>query len=137
MNVYDTDQVQRGFFLWDVSRAIFTSFMLQNAGIPNEGKPVPEADYKVFSEWIVEGYESVTGKGSVDRERLERMVLLNKEFYILFAEKALQEGNMPAGIRTFLEYLSKHLAKKQWKLNDHYLPFKYLLIYSVFINTIK
>jgi Ser/Thr protein kinase RdoA (MazF antagonist) len=56
MNVYDTDQVQRGFFLWDVSRAIFTSFMLQNAGMPNEGKPVPEADYKVFSEWIVEGY---------------------------------------------------------------------------------
>lgn len=56
MNVYDTDQVQRGFFLWDVSRAIFTSFMLQNAGMPNEGKPVPEADYKVFSKWIVEGY---------------------------------------------------------------------------------
>ena len=28
MNVYDTDQLQRGFYLYDLSRAIFTSFML-------------------------------------------------------------------------------------------------------------
>lgn len=76
-NAFDTDQVQRGFFLWDLSRAIFTSYMLEKAGMPNSGEPVEGANYKQFTEWIVEGYESVTGKGSVDKERLERMVLLN------------------------------------------------------------
>ena len=70
MNVFDTDQVQRGFYLYDLSRAIFTSFMLEKAGMPNSGTPVPEANYKQFKEWIVEGYESVTGKNSVDQDRL-------------------------------------------------------------------
>lgn len=48
MNVFDTDQVQRGFYLWDLSRAVFTSYMLENAGMPNSGNPVPEANYKQF-----------------------------------------------------------------------------------------
>lgn len=56
MNVFDTDQVQRGFFLWDVSRAIFTTYMLENAGMPNSGEPVADANCKKFTEWIVEGY---------------------------------------------------------------------------------
>ncbi len=48
-NAYDTDQVQRGFFLWDLSRAIFTSYMLEKAGMPNSGDLVPDANYKEFT----------------------------------------------------------------------------------------
>jgi Ser/Thr protein kinase RdoA (MazF antagonist) len=68
--VFDTDQVQRGFYLWDLSQAVFTSYMLEHAGMPISGTPVPEANSKEFQSWIVEGYESVAGKGWVDLKRL-------------------------------------------------------------------
>lgn len=53
INVFDTDQVQRRFFLWDVSRTIFTTYMLENARMSSSGEPVPDANYKKFTEWIV------------------------------------------------------------------------------------
>lgn len=90
MNVFDTDQVQRGFYLWDVSQAIFTSYMLEKAGMPISGTPVPQANRKQFQEWIIEGYESVAGKGWVNLERLERMVLLKKLFYVKFCTQAVE-----------------------------------------------
>ena len=65
--------------------------MLEKAGMPNSGEPVPEANYQQFADWIVEGYELVAGKGSVDRKRLERMVLLNHHFYVTFCTKAVEE----------------------------------------------
>jgi len=55
----------------------------------NSGEPVPQANYKQFMEWIVEGYESVTGKNSVDLNRLERMILIVRQFYVKFCAKAL------------------------------------------------
>jgi hypothetical protein len=39
--VYDWDQVQQGFYLWDLSQAIFTIVMLEEAGLPVAGTPVP------------------------------------------------------------------------------------------------
>ena len=44
--------------------------MLENAGMPIAGTPVPQANRKQFQEWIIEGYESVSGKGAVNLERL-------------------------------------------------------------------
>jgi hypothetical protein len=39
-----------------LSQAIFTSFMLEQAGMPVSGTPVPEANRKEFQSWIIEGY---------------------------------------------------------------------------------
>jgi len=36
------------FFLWDLSQAIFTVYMLEHAGMPGTGASVPEANRKQF-----------------------------------------------------------------------------------------
>jgi hypothetical protein len=46
LSVFDTDQVQRGFFLWDVSQAIFTTVMLEDGGMPCSGTPVEGVNRK-------------------------------------------------------------------------------------------
>jgi aminoglycoside phosphotransferase (APT) family kinase protein len=46
LSVYDTDQVQRGFFLWDVAQAIFTTVMLEEGGMPCSGTPVEGVNRK-------------------------------------------------------------------------------------------
>ena len=40
LSVFDTDQVQRGFYLFDMAQAIFTLVMLEQAGMPIVGTPV-------------------------------------------------------------------------------------------------
>jgi len=112
LNVFDTDQVQRGFYLWDVSQAIFTSYMLEHAGMPVSGTPVPEANSKEFQSWIVEGYESVAGAGWVDLKRLERMIEMKRLFYVKFCTQAVKEGDIPADMKPFIEYIANTLGKQ-------------------------
>ena len=41
LSVFDSDQTQQGFFLWDVAQACLSSVMLKEAGLPISGTPVP------------------------------------------------------------------------------------------------
>lgn len=40
LSVFDTDQVQRGFYLFDVAQAMVVMPMLEEGGIPVVGTPV-------------------------------------------------------------------------------------------------
>jgi hypothetical protein len=62
--------------------------MLAGAGSLIDGSKVEEADPVRFANWMVEGYESVAGSGSVDRARLGRMIELRKYFYETFCRTA-------------------------------------------------
>jgi Ser/Thr protein kinase RdoA (MazF antagonist) len=105
LSVFDWDQCQRGWYLWDVAQAQFTVVMLAEAGLPIAGTPVPDANPVQFEEWIIEGYESVAGRGSVDRERYSRMIGLRKTFYETFCRQAKEEGDVPPDMAAFINYI--------------------------------
>jgi Ser/Thr protein kinase RdoA (MazF antagonist) len=107
MSMFDWDQAQRGWYLWDLAQPIFGVLMLAEAGSVVDTSPVPEADLAAYQDEIVAGYESVAGVGSVDRARLARMLALRKYFYGVFCRRALAEGGVPPAIATFLEYIVK------------------------------
>lgn len=58
LSVYDTDQVQVGWYLFDVAQACFTIVMLESGGMPISGTKVEGANPKEFIDTIIEGYES-------------------------------------------------------------------------------
>jgi Ser/Thr protein kinase RdoA (MazF antagonist) len=105
LSVYDWDQVQRGWYLWDVAQSELTVYMLAEAGSVVDGSAVPEADPAAFEGWMVDGYESVAGPGSIDRARLSRMLALRKSFYERFCRKAQEQGNIPKSMEHFINYI--------------------------------
>ena len=48
ISVYDTDQVQRGFYLFDLAQACVTLPMLEEGGLPVVGTPVEGVDPKFY-----------------------------------------------------------------------------------------
>ena len=61
LSVFDWDQVQQGWYLWDLAQSMFGIHMLDGAGSIIDGSKVAEADPARFVNWMVEGYESVAG----------------------------------------------------------------------------
>jgi len=59
--VFDWDQIQVGWFLYDLSQAIFGVYFLAGTGT-TDGKSVGIEDCHLFTDWLVEGYESVPKK---------------------------------------------------------------------------
>lgn len=72
LSVFDTEQVHRGFYEWDLAQAIFQIIIIKEAGRPISGEVVPGVNVEKYQENILKGYESVGG--IVDLERLKRMV---------------------------------------------------------------
>jgi aminoglycoside phosphotransferase (APT) family kinase protein len=56
LSVYDTDQVQVGYYLFDIAQACFTIVMLDEGGMPPNGAKVEGLNRQQFLDWIVEGY---------------------------------------------------------------------------------
>jgi Ser/Thr protein kinase RdoA (MazF antagonist) len=42
LSVFDTDQVQVGFYLFDIAQACFTIIMVEDGGFPGGGAPAEE-----------------------------------------------------------------------------------------------
>lgn len=94
--LYDWDQVQRCWFLYDVAQPIWSVMMLEGAGSPFASTPeqkvsVPQANSAQYTEWLIEGYEQEFTCGKVDRLALARMVDLRRQLYTRFCQKALQD----------------------------------------------
>ena len=81
--------------------------MLAEAGLPPTNDPVPSANVARYEQQIVAGYESVRGAGSVDRDRLARMLRLKKIFYCRFCRRAAAEGDMPEDMAWFIHYVNR------------------------------
>lgn len=110
ISVFDWDQLQLGWWEWDLAQPLIGALMLQEAGIPVAGTPVPQATAAAMSEFtarLVEGYESVAGPGSIDRQRLARMLTLRKTFYASFCRRAVDEGDIPADMAPFIQWVVK------------------------------
>lgn len=113
--VFDWDQTQQGWFLWDVAQCLLTVYMLHEGGSVVDGSPVPAANPARFESWLVAGYESVAGEDTVDRARLARMVSLRKHFYERFCRKAKEQGDIPKDMEHFIHYIVAWFDK----LNAH------------------
>jgi hypothetical protein len=79
LSVFDTDQVQRGFYMFDLAQAIVTLSMLEEGGMPISGQPVEGASRQAFQEVMVSGLA-----------RLDRMVKIKKQLYAKFAVRAFK-----------------------------------------------
>lgn len=58
LSVFDTDQVQRGFYMFDLAQVIVTLSMLEEGGMPISGQPVEGASRQAFQDIMVSGYEA-------------------------------------------------------------------------------
>jgi len=88
--VFDWDQIDRSWFLYDVAQSIVGPVMQSMAGSMFDGKKL-EINLKDMSEWMIGGYESTCENGKVDREALKRMVRLRLAFYETFCRRAVVE----------------------------------------------
>lgn len=113
LSVFDWDQTQQGWFLWDVAQSMFTVHMLAGAGSVVDGSLVPEANPVQFEDWMVGGYESVAGAGSVDRARLQRMIELRMHFYETFCRTAKAQGDLPKDMEHFINYVIAWFDKRR------------------------
>lgn len=56
LSVFDWDQCQRAWYMWDVVTPLFTVVMLRDGGLPVAGDPVPEANPEAFAAALIGGY---------------------------------------------------------------------------------
>lgn len=94
---------------------MFSVYMLDGAGSIIDGSKVPEADPVSFVNWMVKGYESVAGEGTVDRPRLQRMIELRMHFYETFCRTAMAEGNLPKDMAFFIDYIVRWFDKRRFE----------------------
>ena len=89
--MFDWDQTQRSWFLYDLSAPVWFVVCLERPGSPFHHSAVPEANAELYTAWLLEGYESDGERGIVDREALQRMVVIRRELYRRFCRRAITE----------------------------------------------
>lgn len=109
-DVFDWDQLQRSWFMYDVSQPIFGVLMLAGAGNPFTGGPCPEANPEQFRAWLLDGYQSEGHQ--VDVDHLDRMILIRIELYRLFCSQGLGEVAADSGLAKFFTFIMKWLNEK-------------------------
>lgn len=116
LSVFDWDQTQQGWYLFDVAQACLTSVMLFEAGSLVDGSRIPEANPDQFRRWIMEGYSEATpeeeGRAQlVNEERLLRMIDIRKAFYAKFCLRAQKEGGMSPEMQYFVKHIVDWVTK--------------------------
>jgi len=104
--VFDWDQIERSWFLYDLAQCLFGPWMLAQGCI---GKKL-EINIVDFNKWMIEGYESTCENGKVDRDALRRMIQLRMGFYETFCRRAVKEianDEDLKGMLTFCESVVK------------------------------
>lgn len=99
LSVFDWDQCQRGWFLYDLVMCIYFPWMLSRAGKFIDGStPCDKRAADRFTDWVVEGYQHGLDSSlpeeaphKVDRDALTRMTFLRKDFYENFCRRGVKE----------------------------------------------
>jgi Ser/Thr protein kinase RdoA (MazF antagonist) len=115
-SMFDWDQMQRSWRLYDLSSCIWTVITLESAGSPIDLSPVPQANVKQYTEWLLKGYESETGHAT-DRVALDRMVAIRRELYRVFCAGALKELPPGSFMYNFCSFMNNWLSGPEQKTN--------------------
>lgn len=110
-SMFDWDQLQRSWRLYDLSSCIWTVVMLQGAGSPVDMSPVPQANVSQYTDWLVKGYEQEIGH-SIDRDSLQRMVEIRRHLYANFCSRALAELSPGTFMYNFCKFIDDWLSGK-------------------------
>ncbi len=114
LHVFDWDQVQKGWFMYDLALPLWGCTMLAGAGEFPSGEPISGADPDRFAAALVEGYESVAGQGAVDRSHLLRMLDIRRDFYEKFCRRSLERKDLPEGVMTdFVKFVVAWFDKQK------------------------
>ena len=113
--MFDWDQMQRSWFLYDLSAPIWGVTMTKRAGSAIDQSVVPQADPELYKTWLLEGYEAEGDRTTVDRAALQRMVMIRRELYRRFCRKAVleipPEHPMAAFCKSVTEFFDKEDAQ--------------------------
>lgn len=110
--MFDWDQLQRCWFLYDLSAPVWGAIMLERTGSPIDRSPVPQANSKLYTDWLLEGYES-NGGLAVDREALQRMVIIRRELYRRFCRAAVLELPADHPMAGFCRFIVEFFDKEE------------------------
>lgn len=113
-HMFDWDQLQKSWFLHDLSSPIWTVITVSKGGNPVDKSPVPQADVNQFTDWLVSGYEEENGgKSKVDREELQRMIGLRRQLYKRFCSRAISELPPESPMAQFCVFMNSWLSKEE------------------------
>ena len=109
--MFDWDQLQRSWFLYDLSAPVLSVTMLKLVGSPIDRSAVPQADPELYKKWLLEGYELDGDRVSVDRAALQRMVMIRRELYRRFCRKAVLELAPDHPMTGFCKFINESFEK--------------------------
>jgi hypothetical protein len=110
--MFDWDQLQRSWFLYDLAASIWTTVTLERAGSPIDRSAVPQANSELYTTWLLEGYES-DGEGVVvDRAALQRMLMIRRELYRRFCRLAILELPAEHPMADFCKFMTDFFDKE-------------------------
>ncbi len=98
LSVFDWDQTQRAWYLYDLAQCIWGVTMAVLCGMPMSGTKI-DCDLQQYTDWICEAYDP-----KVDRESVKECVRLRKDFYEKFCRRAQAEGDLPADMAPFINW---------------------------------
>jgi Ser/Thr protein kinase RdoA (MazF antagonist) len=111
LSVFDWDQACCGWWELDLAQAALACSMLAEGGALPSGEPVPVADPAAFKRWLLAGYDRVRGRGAADGKRFDRLLQQRKLFYWRFCERARAEGDAPADMDWFIDYVLRWMSR--------------------------
>jgi len=120
--MFDWDQIQRSWFLYDLSAPIWGVTSLERAGSPMDRSAVPQANSKQYTTWLLEGYESDGDRDVVDRAALHRMIMIRRELYKRFCRLALTELHPEHQMYDFCKFVTDSFDKEEREMQSKVQP---------------
>eukprot|EP00026_Physarum_polycephalum_P012072 Phypoly_transcript_12342.p1 GENE.Phypoly_transcript_12342~~Phypoly_transcript_12342.p1 ORF type:complete len:342 (+),score=31.48 Phypoly_transcript_12342:104-1129(+) len=88
LDVFDFDQAQFGWYIYDLSIPLFSVYSLSTGVVG----PLPGVDFEFFKKHLLEGYEEYFPLSAQDKEWLGKFVKVRVFFYFLFCKRAVWEN---------------------------------------------
>ncbi|UJR11375.1 hypothetical protein I4U23_015555 [Adineta vaga] len=115
--MFDWDQLQQSWFLYDLSAPVWGVTSLERSGSPIDHSAVPQANSELYTTWLLEGYESEEGISPVDRAALQRMVMIRRELYRRFCRLAVLELPAEHPMAKFCKSVNDLFDKEEKEIN--------------------
>lgn len=112
-SMFDWDQLQQSWFLYDLSAPIWGVVSLERNGSPIDRSPVPQANSQLYTQWILQGYEEENQGETVDRLALQRMTLIRRELYRRFCRLAVLELPPEHPMAKFCQTINEFFDKEE------------------------
>lgn len=122
IDVFDWDQMQFGWFAYDVAIVLFSA---QNIGVLFDVPELQGDNLEAYNKCFLEAYEEVRPLSNLEKEWLPRFITLREQFYLLYAVKTLRDVEkdaskmtLPAGVLPMFEKIVAVYKQNQDPTNN-------------------